>query len=78
MKRQRKKVLKILLAVAAVLVLSVVFLIYNANRILKYELERRLGKDFSIERISLGLGGVDALGIKLAKANEVFLQADKL
>ncbi|HEY3276428.1 MAG TPA: DUF748 domain-containing protein [Syntrophorhabdaceae bacterium] len=59
----------IILVVAAVILLvlaasSVVLLKYG-NRMIKGELERRLGKAFSIDRIDLTWGHVKATGIKM-------------
>jgi len=67
-----KKKLKILLivAIAVVVVLgcSLALLVKYANKIVKAELEATLGKTFSIERIDLAWGHVEAVGIKLKNA----------
>ncbi|MBZ0157081.1 MAG: DUF748 domain-containing protein [Alphaproteobacteria bacterium] len=58
--------------------LSFLFLILNVNRILKHELEGVLGKDFTVEEISLGLEGVEARNVRLAKGGELFFKVDRL
>lgn len=77
MVKSQKKI-KIVLAALSVVALSIALLLFNANRIIKYELERRLGRDFSVGRISAGPGGVDAYSVKLSKEGEVFFEADRL
>lgn len=42
-------------------------LIYNANKILKYELEKFLGKGFGVEKIELEWGSVQAEKIRLVR-----------
>lgn len=69
-----------------VLILSVVviLLIRNANRIIKYELEEILGKDFSVKEIRLTWGEVEALdvsfknpaGRQIFKTDSLNLNAD--
>ncbi len=71
---------------ATVLVLSIAIalLIKNANRIIKYELESLLGKDFSVKRIDLHWGRVEALDIsfrnpagkEVFKTDSLILEAD--
>ncbi len=83
-----KKGLKITLVVigTAVLILGIMFaiLIKNANRIIKYELESILGKDFSVKEIKLNWGEVEALDISFSnlsgkevfKTDSLILKAD--
>jgi hypothetical protein len=52
-------------AFVVILGLSVALLVKYANRIVKGELERRLGKSFSIERIDLKWGSVEVVGVAL-------------
>jgi hypothetical protein len=67
-----EKKLKAFLVVAIVFVVilggSVALLVKYANKIIKGEMESRLGKAFSIERIDLKWGRVEAVGIKLKNA----------
>jgi len=62
-----KRGLKIFLIATGVVVLTlsiaIALLIKNANRIIKYELESFLGKGFSVNRIDLHWGEVEALDI---------------
>lgn len=60
-----KVLLVIVIALVVVLGGTVAVLIQYSNRIIKAELERRLGKGFSIERIDLKWGHVDAIGVVL-------------
>jgi len=73
-----KKGLKIALiaigAIVLVLGITIAVLVKNANRIIKYELESLLGEDFSVERIDLHWGRVEALDVSLRNptGKEVF------
>src|SRR5208337_620399 len=63
----RKLKVVLIVAVALVLILggTVLVLVKYANKIIKSQLESRLGKSFSIERIDLKWGHVEVGGIKL-------------
>lgn len=71
---KRKRLLSILLAATAVFAVLFVLLLSNANRILKHELERFLGKGFSVGTIGLQWGGVEAekVSLKRPDAKEAF------
>lgn len=83
-----KKGLKITLVVIGTVVLilgiMIAILIKNANRIIKYELESILGKDFSVKEIKLNWGEVEALDIsfrnlsgkEVFKTDSLILKAD--
>jgi uncharacterized protein involved in outer membrane biogenesis len=83
-----KKGLKItLIAIGvAILLLSIVIalLVKNANRVIKHELESRLGKDFSVKQINLHWGSVEALNIgfrnpagkEIFKTDSLIIEAD--
>jgi len=65
----------------AVLLLSIVIalLVKNANRIIKHELESRLGKDFSVKQINLHWGSVEALDISFRNpAGKEIFKTDSL
>ncbi len=64
-KEKHKKILIIILVIIVILCVSIAFLMKFANKIIKVELERRLGKTFSVEKIDLGWGSVEATGVKL-------------
>ena len=53
-------------------------LAFNANRIIKFELEKRLGRDFSVGSVSLGPGGIQAKNVKIKKNGEPFLEAERV
>jgi hypothetical protein len=77
------KKLKVALIVTgfAVILLGIVIalLIKNANRIIKYELESFLGKDFSVQRIDLHWGKVEALDISFKNpAGQEIFKTDRL
>ena len=67
------KKLKIFIIVVAAFVLviggSIALLVKYANKIIKSELESRLGKNFSIESIDLKWGHVEVAGIKFKNAS---------
>jgi len=65
MGKKPKVFLIVAVAFVVVLVCSIAVLIRYANRIIKSELESRLGKSFSIERIDLKWGKVEAVGLVL-------------
>lgn len=66
------------------LIITIALLIKNANRIIKYELESALGKGFSVRRIDLHWGKVEALNIsfknpsgkEVFKTDSLILEAD--
>jgi hypothetical protein len=60
-----KVVLIVVVIVAAVLAITVALAVKYSNQIIKGELERRLGKEFSIERVDLTWGHVEAVGVTL-------------
>jgi len=66
------KGLKVFLVVVVVLVVvlggSIAVLVKYANKIIKSELESRLGKRFAIERIDLKWGHVEVVGVKLTNS----------
>jgi hypothetical protein len=83
-----KKGLKItlisIIALVLILSISIALLVKNANKILKYELESLLGKDFSVRKIDLHWGRVEAFDISLKnpvgkevlKTESLVLEAD--
>lgn len=73
----RKKVIAALL-LAVALTGAAAALLLNANRIIKARIEAALGENFALERITVGLGGVDAYGIQLKSGGQTVLKADKL
>jgi len=61
-----KKYRRLFIIAAAIVLILAAFaaiLVRNTNRILKYELEKFLGKDFSVKGIRLTWGELEALGI---------------
>ncbi|MFZ5995868.1 MAG: DUF748 domain-containing protein [Nitrospirota bacterium] len=77
MQNRRKRVV-VALSVAIVVVLAVTLVIINANKILKRELEKAMGSNFSVERISVGLRGVDAYGLRFRKGGRDSIVIDRL
>ena len=75
---RRRKRCAIALTAIAFIVLSIVLLLFKANSILKYEIERALGRNFSIESISLGLRGVDVYGVRFARGGKIVFKADRV
>ncbi len=65
MGKKLKVFLIVIVALVVVLGGSIAVLIKYANRIIKNELESRLGKSFSIERIDLEWGHVEVVGVTL-------------
>lgn len=75
---KRKKLL-IFVSILLLLVAAAGVLIHNANRILKYELQQFLGKDFSVEDISIRWGQVEARGIAIrGQGQEKNFSAERL
>jgi hypothetical protein len=78
-KGRGRKFLVIALVIIVVLGVSVALLVKYANQIIKVELERRLGKAFSIEKIDLAWGHVEVTGIKLKNtAGKEVIKVDSL
>jgi uncharacterized protein involved in outer membrane biogenesis len=77
--KKGKKFLIIILVIIIALGVSVALLVKYSNQIIKTELERRLGKAFSIERIDLAWGHFEATGIKLKNtAGKEVIKVDSL
>jgi len=74
----KKKIIYGLVALTAFLTLAIALLAYNANKIIKHELQQFLGKGFSVEEISLRWGHVEARDISLLRpdSKEVFSARD--
>jgi hypothetical protein len=70
-----KKILLALGAVAAVMAITLLVLVQSANRILKSELEHRLGKDFSVGSLDLSWGSLQARDVRLSRQGEVLASA---
>src|SRR5512137_263142 len=64
-KGKGRKFLVVALVIVIALGVSVALLVKYSNQIIKAELERRLGKRFSIEKIDLAWGHVEVVGVKL-------------
>ena len=78
-----KKGLKIFLfiSISVIIILSVaaVFLVKNANRIIKHELDRFLGKDFSVQEIRLKWNEVEALHVSYKNSEgKIVFRTDSL
>ena len=78
MAKQKKKIILIIFLITVALALTIALLVKNSNRIIKNELEKALGKNFSVERISLTWGAVEAYGIRFKQGTEVTAEAGKL
>ena len=78
MAKQNKKIILIIFVITVALALTIALLVKNSNRIIKNELEKALGKNFSVERISLTWGAVEAYGIRFKQGTEVTAEAGKL
>lgn len=76
--KMNKRIYVAFIAAAVILIVAVALLIGYSNRILKSELKKSLGKDFSVERIVLRWGSVDAFGIKFKRGDEVVAHAEKI
>jgi len=63
----KKKILCGTAFMAAIFLAGLLVLAYNANSILKYELQQFFGKGFSADNISLRWGSVKAKGIRLLR-----------
>jgi len=78
-KGKGRKFLIIALVIIVVLSVSVALLVKYANQIIKVELERRLGKAFTIEKIDLAWGHVEAVGVSLKNpAGKKVIKVDSL
>jgi hypothetical protein len=74
----KKKVVNYGIILLVALLGSAGLLLYNANKVFKYELERRLN-GFSVESIDLKWGGVEAIRIDLLRPDKkTFFRSEKL
>ncbi|RPI36867.1 MAG: DUF748 domain-containing protein [Nitrospiraceae bacterium] len=64
---QQKKVITYIVLPLSIVAIIIVVLIYNANRILKYEFENLIGKGFAAETIELDWGSVHAKKVGLVR-----------
>ena len=79
MKKGTKIAFIVLGAIALILSISIALLIRYANTVIKYELESLLGKDFSVRKIDLHWGRVEALDISFRNpAGKTILKTDSL
>ncbi|MGD0228729.1 MAG: DUF748 domain-containing protein [Syntrophorhabdales bacterium] len=80
MKRKflRKKIILSVAIAAALVLATLVSLLYFSNRIIKAELEKALGKDSRIERLSLGWNRVEARGVDVSKGGQTFFRARRV
>lgn len=77
--KPKKKLIYFVLPFCAGIALILSLLIYNANKILKYELVKFLGKSFAVENIELGWGSAQAEKIRLMRPDgKQALNVDKL
>ena len=76
---KRKKVITYIALSLVIGAVIAAVLIYNANKILKYELGKFLGKGFAVENIELGWGNVKAKKIRLLRpsSQSYLLQTDR-
>jgi uncharacterized protein involved in outer membrane biogenesis len=65
MRKSLKVTLIVIIALVVVLGATVSILVKYSNQIIKAELEKRLGKEFSIEKIDVKWGHVEAIGVAL-------------
>lgn len=78
-KARFKKLIIILVITIAIISVAGIVLIYNANKIIKAQLESALGKDFSVQEIKLSWGKVEASNIRLKnKAGKEVFKTDRL
>ncbi len=79
MRKQCKITLILITGFILIIGVSIAILIKNANKIIKHEVESRLGKDFSVKKIELHWGRVEAFNISFKNGigKEVF-KTDKL
>ncbi|HSB52480.1 MAG TPA: hypothetical protein VLD40_07450, partial [Dissulfurispiraceae bacterium] len=78
MTANRKKRLAAAFGVALVAAVALLLLVRSANLILKHELERRLGKDFSVGSLELAWGSVQARDMKLLRDSELVMSAERV
>ncbi len=66
----KKKIIYSTIFLAGLLLTGLLVLAYNANKILKYELQQFLGEGFSVHDISLRWDGVEANNIRLLRPDK--------
>jgi hypothetical protein len=79
MKKETKIAFIVLGAIVLILSISIALLIKYANTVIKHELESFLGKDFSVRKIDLHWGRVEAFDISFRNpAGKTILKTDSL
>ena len=74
----RKKLIIISSAIVLGVVAAIVLLVGLSNRIIKHQLERAMGANFSVERISLSWGSVEVYEPKFLKDGQTVAYAKKI
>ena len=74
----RKKLIIISAAIVLVIVVAIVILVGLSNYIMKHELERALGANFRVERISLSWGSVEVYEPKFLKDGQPVTSAKRI
>jgi hypothetical protein len=74
----RKKLIIVSVAIVLVIVVAIVLLVGLSNRIIKQQLERALGANFRVERISLSWGSVGVYAPKFLKDGQTVAYAKRI
>lgn len=74
----RKKLIIVSAAIVLVIVVAIVLLVGLSNRIIKHQLERAMGANFRVERISLSWGSVGVYEPKFLKDGQTVAYAKRI
>ncbi|HSW65065.1 MAG TPA: DUF748 domain-containing protein [Dissulfurispiraceae bacterium] len=73
-----KKFLIAGLVIVVVVIAAAAVLVKNSNRLIKEKIETALGKNVSVQELSLSWGAVDVIGVKVMQDNVVIAKADRI
>lgn len=74
----KKKLVIIGLVALIVVAGALAFVAKNASKLIKEKIETSMGKNVTVQDISLSWGGVDVTGVKVMKDGEVVVKADRI
>ena len=73
-----KKFLIAGLVIVVVVIAAAAILVKHSNRLIKENIEAALGKNVSVQELSLSWGGVDVIGVKVMMDGAVIASADRI
>ncbi len=73
-----KKMLIAGLVIIVIVVAAAAVLVKNSNKLIKEKIEAALGKNVSVQELSLSWGGVDVIGVKVMQDGTLIARAERI